>query len=392
MSSGRQRLAIAGSACMLLAACGGESPFAEGTHPPLPQVANLGGPVLTTPTLISVTYTGDTLRDALDTFTAAIPSSSYWGVLAEYGVQAARPSTSVHWGTPAPSSIDDSDLQHDLPLELEANEFGPVPNQAIYLLYMPDGVQVSNHGQLGCRDFGAYHSSVSLPNGSLVSYAVIPRCNVPPLSEQDSTTAAASHEIAEATTDPYFENRHGAWGAIDPADIGWSVYPGTEIADLCLISNDTLFTPSDLPFVVQRIWSNQAAAGGSDPCVPSDSTTPYFNSVPTLTETVSINLGGGAFAAKGLSIPVGSQKTVTLSLFSAAATMPWTLSAQSLSGGSPLQITFSQASGSNGDKIDMTVMVPQASNYLGIPNLEPFVITSTLGKIVQAWPVIVVNP
>lgn len=391
MLLGLERLVVMGSAWALLAACAGSPQFTDGNHPPLPQVVNLKGPVLDAPTVIPVTYPGDTLRAPLDAFTAEITSSSYWGVLAEYGVQSGHAGTPVHMGASAPSSLDDSDLQHDLPLQLAANQFGTVPNEALYVFYLPDGVQVTNHGQMGCVDFGGYHSSVALPNGSLVAYAVIPRCTAPSFSALDTTTAAASHEIMESSSDPYFENRQGAWGAIDSADIGWSVYPGTEIGDLCLLSNDSLFTPSDLPFLVQRIWSNRAASAGDNPCVPADASTPYFNSVPLLPDTVSLNFGGGAFSAKGLSIPVGSQKTVELDLFSVVPTDPWNLSFQGLAGATPLEVTFDRVSGANGDKIQMTVMVPEAGDYLGMQNLEPFAIISTLGKVIQAWPVLVVN-
>jgi hypothetical protein len=333
------------------------------------------------------------MQGTLEAFTAGIVGSSYWSVIAEYGVGPGIAGTPVHRGDPAPSSLDDNDLQHDLPLQLAANQFGTVPNQALYVFYLPDGTQVSNHGQQGCRDFTGYHSSVALPNGSLVAYAVIPRCTTTaPLSKQDGVTSSASHEILESASDPYFENQKGAWGAIDAADIGFSVFPGTEIGDLCLLSNDAIFTPTDFSFAVQRVWSNQAALAGENPCVPGDTSTPYFNSIPVLTDTVSLNLGAGQFSAKGLSIPVGQQKTVELDLFSSAPTDAWTLSAQPLIGSVPLQITFDKTSGINGDTIQMTVMVPQAGNYLGISNLEPFAIISTLGKVVQAWPVLVSNP
>ena len=380
--------------CAFLVACGGSPPFPPAPHPPLPQVTNLGGPVLDNPTVISVTYPGDPLQETLDSFSDQMTASAYWNAVAEYGVQAAHAGTHVHMGDSPPASMDDSQIQYNLPLQLAAHQFGgTVPNQAIYVFYLPDGVTITNHGQQSCRDFGGYHSSVALPNGSFVAYAVIPRCpNLFKLSAQDATTATASHEIMEASTDPYFENQQGAWGALDPADIGWSVFPGTEIADLCLISNDSFFTPPDLPFVVQRVWSNQAAASSENPCVPTDPTTAYFNSVPVLTDVVQINIGSGNFAAKGLSIPVGSQKTVELDLFSTWATDPWTLSSQALSGATAVQVTFDRVSGANGDKIQMTVLVPQAGNYLGMQNIEPFAIISTLGNVSQAWPVLVVNP
>jgi hypothetical protein len=364
----------------------------EASHPALPQVKNLGGPVLSAPTVIPVTYPGDPLRDTLDAFTAGLTSSSNWGVLGEYGVSSAHAGTPVHWGSNAPASLDDADLQSNLPGQLAANQFGTVPNQAIYVFFLPAGVQVSNQGRQGCVDFGGYHSSVALPNGSLVAYAVVPRCNIAPFDAQDTTTTAASHEIMEAASDPYFNNGRGAWGAIDPAHIGWSVFPGTEIGDLCLLTNTSFFTPPDLPYLVQRIWSNRAAASGEDPCIPADLSTPYFNSVPVLPDAVSLTIGGGSFYAEGLSISTGSSKTVEVDLFSASSTGPWSLSTIALPGSAAVNVTFDHATGANGDKIQMTVLVPQAGTYLGMQNVEAFAIISALGKVIQSWPVFVSNP
>jgi hypothetical protein len=357
-------------------------------------VTNLGGPVLESPTLISVTYPGDDLTAVLDAFTSSLPNSTYWTVGEEYGVGPGKTVSPVHLTTMAPSSIDDAQLQHDLPLELAAGTFGTVPADAIYVIYFPAGVQVTNAGQQGCLEFGGYHSSVTMPNGSLVAYAVIPRCsNLNMLSAQDATTSAASHEIMEAATDPYFENQKGAWGGIDAAHIGWVLFPGAEIGDLCLLTNDNVFKPGDLPFLVQRVWSNRAAAQSMNPCVPANTATPYFNSVPVLPDMVTLNLGSGSFQAQGISIPVSGEKTVPLYLFSDDATATWNLASQGLIGASgQLSITFDKTSGVNGDVVQMTVHVSQAGSFLSMQNIEPFVILSKLGSVIQAWPILVTNP
>ncbi len=390
-----------------LAGCGGSatSGFQPGPHPALPHVSNLGGPILDSPTLISVTYPGDPLQGSLDTFTSTIFTSSYWMVGAEYGVKSGHAGAAVHRPDAPPTSIDDTQLQQEIPGWIADGELGQVPSEPIYIFYFPAGVQVTNAGQQGCIDFGGYHSSVPLANGSLVAYAVIPRCSNLCLSPLDSATSAASHEIMEASTDPYFENRQGAWGAVDAANIGFSLFPGAEVGDLCLLTNDNLFTPTDLPYLVQRIWSNAAAAANENPCVPVDGTvsqdanmclpmnptTTYFNSVPVLPDKVTLNLGGGDFQAEGLSIPVGGTKTITLQLFSSATTTPWSISSDTVPGSVGVNVSFEPATGTNGGTVQMTVQVPEAGNYLGLPNLELFYVKSSLGAVVQAWPVIISN-
>src|SRR5262249_39975352 len=122
-----------------------------------------------------------------------------------------------------------------------------------------------------------------------VAYAVIPRCgNFGNLTGLDAVTAAESHELIESATDPY-PMYDPAYDRLDDDHYYWSsTLGGAETGDMCA-QNPTAFTRfSELPYIVQRTWSNQAALAGHDPCVPPIPDTVYFSAVPELNETLTL--------------------------------------------------------------------------------------------------------
>ena len=106
-------------------------------------------------------------------------------------------------------------------------------------------------------------------------YSILPRCG-----DEAELTATASHEILEASTNP------------DPAARGFAFVPddtsvafaasGVEAVDPCgLLTMDDHWTQAS-GFVVQRAWSNRAAALGQNPCVPARAGRPFVALVPRL--------------------------------------------------------------------------------------------------------------
>jgi hypothetical protein len=136
---------------------------------------------------------------------------------------------------------------------------------------------------------------------------------------------------------------------------------------------------------VQRTWSNKAALAGHDPCVPAPAGRAYFNTSPVLADPIS--LGGGSLTTRGVIVPGGQSKTIELDLFSDAATSgPWAVSAidwNTLTGGSPqLGFALDRTSGSNGDKLHLTITSLSAtSSYTP----ATFVVVSTLGSTQHLW-------
>jgi hypothetical protein len=146
----------------------------------------------------------------------------------------------------------------------------------------------------------------------------------------------------------------------------------------------TKFPP--FAYTVQRIWSNASAMAGQDPCLPLLPSEVYFNSAPELSDTINLNLFGQSLSFTGVTIPVGSTTTIPLDLFSTAPTTgPWRVTVQDFSqlmqGPQELQLSLDNTSGSNGDKLNLTIKVEQASQY----GAELFFIVSSLNGQEHYW-------
>jgi hypothetical protein len=217
-----------------------------------------------------------------------------------------------------------------------------------------------------------------------VAYAVIPRCeSFGDLTGIDAITGVTSHELIEASTDPYPFN-DPAYAQVDQDHYYWSsALGGGEVGDLCA-QNPGAFTFFDeLPYAVQRTWSNVSIAAGHDPCVPEVAKEVYFNVVPELDD--QITLGGGG-SASGVSVPLGTTKTITLDLYSDGPTSgPFTvkvIDAQQLFGGtSSFKFALDKSSGVNGDKIQLTITTNTASKR----KHGTFAIESHLGSETNYW-------
>jgi hypothetical protein len=216
---------------------------------------------------------------------------------------------------------------------------------------------------------------------SFVPYAIgcsCPGIDGPDVTDIQQRTIAISHELVEATTDPY-PGPATAYGQTDDDNFVWTAVSGGETADMCEFNEDSNVIPSGSKYMVQRTWSNAAAALMQNPCVPhTASTVPYFNSYPALTQ---IPYQGGT--TMGVNIPIGQSKTIDVKLSSAAATPgAWNVKVydydQILAGASSpyLGLSLDKASGRNGDTLRLTI-TPHAAD----PNLggEAFFIFSQYG-------------
>ena len=339
-----------------------------------PQVVNSSnGPVLKAPKVVPVYFANDdtTFTAQITSFLDKLPGSAYWGPgEKEYGVTGALTvTTPIQLTENAPASIDDSAIQTWLSGKITSKDPAwPQPDaNTIYMMFYPSGTSITL-GQSGasCSSFGGYHNDVTVTSSD-VAYAVVPRCgNFGGLTGVDSVTSPASHELVEAATDPYPQTQQ-AFGQVDDNHVLWEyVLGGGEVGDMCAQFGTSFYAPTDLGFTVQRTWSNAAATAGHDPCVPADGT-PYFNSMPVLTDKVS--LLNGQVVTQGVHIPVGQSATIEVDLFSDAPVGPWTVSASdtaSMQGGTPtLSFTWDRTSGQNGEKLHLTIQATATSQYGG---------------------------
>jgi hypothetical protein len=252
-------------------------------HPELPQVTNYGGPVLAAPEVWTVVWPGDEdLGARINKFTGWMLQSDFWiNSMGEYGVGAGKAKGVIVLPSAAPATIDDKDLK-PLVKSVVAMLGEPTNSNSLIQFVVPEAVKQTMQGGQGCNDYGGYHSQTRSTTGGSMSipYAVNLQCHEGTKTLFDLLTEVVTHEVAEASSDPLPFNQPG-W-------TNDTVLLGGEIGDLC-VELTTTFTatfPGDVDagvaastekYVVQRLYSQKAAAAGkTDPCVPAPMT-PYFN-------------------------------------------------------------------------------------------------------------------
>jgi len=368
-------------------------------NPPAPQLlAPFGPDVLGTPRIVPVFYAGDSMQAQIEDFTSRLGGSSFWAHASEYGVGAATSVASVILPQAPPARLSSEQVDAFVRAQIENPATSGFPARTrgdIYVLLFPPETTITLQLAEGigesCKQFGAYHSSTLLSTGEFAAYAVIPRCNgYLGLTGIDSVTSAISHEAIEAATDPF----GGGYVEPDWQGSGWSYAfeggIGAEVADFCEFQSDVEVHDAELGFLVQRYYSNTAAAAFRDPCVPAPNR-PYFNVLPIIG-----GMTAGPFAwAKGVAIPPGGQATIPLKLFSDAPTDAWELSTSE--GGNPhltpdpfhqLSFSFDNPRGKAGDVRYLTIK--RSSLPPGVrPGPLPFSIVSTLGSVKNVWWVVV---
>jgi hypothetical protein len=311
-------------------------------------------------------------------------------------------------------NISSTDLQTWVSGAIAAGKFGPPDREAIYTIFYPASTTITQPnpvtpllpGVQSCVAFGGYHDNASAHDadaGADVSYAyaIIPTCG-----GIDSLTSVVSHEWVEAATDPLVTST-GSFTLIggpstafylpDDDHLVWGLLGGGEAGDLCEPEGagaDLMLSGVGL---VQRTWSNLAAQGSHDPCVPEVSGA-FFDAAPVLTETVMLSSTlTGNVTTKGITIPVGQKKTIEVDLFSDGDTGgPWTVEAADLlytyygSYGFPKSLSFEwdRTQGVNGEKLHLTITVTAKALIAGA---HAFMITSSKGGRKTVWPGLVME-
>lgn len=351
----------------------------------MPQVITSGGPILAAPVLQSITFPNYDLTTWVDDFVSKVGGGAYWQVTtSEYGVGPATAVAPVHLSYVSPANIDDSQVQTWLGAEIQSNSrmMHPGPG-ALYVVFYPSSTNVTFNGLQSCFTMGAYHNSFVL-NGAPVSYAVVPECSLSGKTPLQTTTAAASHEIVEAATDPLPLTATTAFGGLDRAHQYMQVVMGGgEVGDLCAPWPSSFFVPSSLPYVVQRTWSNLAARAGHDPCQPALPGEVFFNAVPDVPDDVQVIDQGQSYPTKGVRIAAGTTRTVDVHLYSDDDIGTWTVDVKNIPrSASYLSFTWDKTIGQNGDTLHLTIHA-QATNpdYGG----DPFMISSTQGSTTNYW-------
>ena len=253
----------------------------------------------------------------------------------------------------------------------------------IYAVFIPSGVAFDG----ACTSYGGYHDEATSTAMAEFPYALIPRCMAPTGGTAvDTLTAALSHELVEASTDPFPESAP-AFVRLDAAHYVWSRTPGGELGDMCEY-NQNADQPLVGTFTVQRTWSNQSAAAGHDPCVPALAT-PYVGAAPLFPETIMVSSHNGQMImTKGLTVPLDTSKTLEVDLFSdAPTTADFTVVAYDAAellgtGSATLAFQWDKTTGHNGDKLNVMVTRTKMAPSRGS---EIVIITEVDGVFVSMW-------
>jgi hypothetical protein len=388
-------------------------------HDSLPELVNMtGGPVLTAPKLYLIFYPGYPFESDLQKFAQGLGASTYWSATTqEYGVGTVAYGGMIELtGETPPTTIDANAVETYLAGKIGSGAFGTPDSQTIYTIFYPSSTTITQMGGPGgssasCTTFGGYHQdvNVTLAGGGTqrVAYAVLPTCSgMRGLTDLQSLTGATSHEWVEAVTDPFpatDNGAHAAFGSVDNDHFIWiAAGGGGEAGDLCVSEADAFYQPDDLPYTVQRTWSNTMAKSGHDPCAPNLPGKPFFDSAPLSTQMVSFTLpsaltGGPpqTVPTRGVVIPVGQSKTIEVDLFSDAPTSgPWSVAAADAlsryTGGAPtVSFKWDTTKGENGDKLGLTVTVTTANPSFS--GGHPIIVGSTFSGRSQTWPILIVE-
>jgi hypothetical protein len=242
----------------------------------------------------------------------------------------------------------------------------------MYILYIPQNVDLTVNGQDDCPNADGYHTETSnnTDAGAHIIYSVVEQyCPIPsggPTLAQASTETA-SHEIVEGFADPD-TGSDLAWTGYDSNHWAWEIWQGfqDEIGDGCEYYTDAYYVENaPFQYAVQRMWSNKSAAAGHSPCVPLPPY-PYFNATPLKAEPISVSYFNpdGTTAninTTGYRIGVGKSRTFQVGLYSDAPVPDWQIQAVEGDGFSTplglLTLSMDRSSGNNGDTVNVTVTV-----------------------------------
>ena len=381
--------------------------------PNIPQLTNKGGKVLANPVVVTITWNDDPNVAAEEAVADTIGASDYWrAVVGEYGVGAVTSGAAnhVHLTTPLvlPTGPDADPVPPILKVITDAladpaASGWPAPtDQSVYLAYITGAAAK----QLCDAGAGGLHDTVTV-SGKEIPFAISAAC-ADPMSKFDAlqeATISASHELAEVVVDPFPDSAPG-WQGLGSDRLAWEllVMGQDENGDLCELYDDVygMHGAPQLPFAVQRTWSNKSAAAGHAPCVPAPKD-PNFN-VTTLiaNDTVVANFAGADAppldpTSLGYVIGVGQSRTIPLGFYSDGPTAPIAIEAfesdpfsQNGSSLDPstdmnLELSLDKVSGQNGEKAYLTIKVVKDN----AAKAHLVVVQATVGNVVRYLPILV---
>jgi hypothetical protein len=330
-------------------------PFTIAEHAASTPVPDLGGPRMTHPQLVVITYADDENRATLEAHARWLVTSSWLTTVgAEYGIGTGSILANVERTDAAPNFITQDELEALLVAGIADHSLPSAPDgtldEVLYLAYFPSHTTVTDEsfGE-SCVAYGGFHFEVE-NGGRPFAYAVIPSCgsSMPELTSVENEEQTVAHEVLEAASDRLPDTNP----AFRFTDSGFTFSPwlfvGGELADLCELAGGESAIVRDGSFVAVRIWSNAAAIRNDrDPCIPADPTVPYFSVAITPDRAVEVG--------------AGSSTTFDLAGWSTAPVPDFDVQAFASAGGPGTfmaDVFVVRPSMNNGDHATLTVSVP----------------------------------
>ena len=273
------------------------------------------------------TNSGAGLRGQILNFYNGLSGSAYQGILTQYFDEEHRISSSVSvssWtdtSVSAPSGVNDLEIREEVTAAINASGWTAELDAQFVVLPAPGTSYASGFGTEG-GGFCAYHATT----GTVVpavnyAYSFIPYAGDEPFYSQcgasynwewndanSITSALASHEYAEAATNPRVDNRP------------WTNSDGAEIADICSTSLSYYTLPNGS--VAESLWDNN-----QNQCSTSDLSPPHQYAV---TRPATINSNSEAT----LSAIVNPEGTATTYRFQYGTTASYGSNTPEVSAGS----------------------------------------------------------
>jgi hypothetical protein len=317
------RLAAAGS--LLNFAGNGSAPYMQPFNappaPPIPQLVYYGGRVISNVQIVQVNWSppGSVFQTQITDgemagFYSGVVNSTFFDWLSEYNTQSvfsALGQTSSQrigrnvFSTPivtitnpaiTGASLTDAQIQTELATRIQNGQL-PAPTldaagniNTIYFVHFPQGTSINLNGAFSCAQYCAYHGTIAQPpdagaggpdGGSpdLGYYAVMPDmspgsgCDIcfTGVTPFQNLTIIASHELAEAVTDPEVGRSPSSIAYTDAGvallfPIAWydanlvDIFNGEggEIGDICRSQSPpaNVIDATGNAWYVQRLWSN----------------------------------------------------------------------------------------------------------------------------------------
>jgi hypothetical protein len=360
---------------------------------PIPEVTYNGGNVLDAVQIVTVTFDGDAQRTTLENFGSTITTTPWWDAVTN-GYCDARGKCIGHGSsignvhlpsTAAGASYDDTSQSATSGLKTFidgyiTNKTLPAPTaNTLYMIYFPSTTTVTLDGAQSCMQFGGYHNAATASsNGVTYAYAIMPRCS----SDIGELTLSASHELIEAATDPFISsnpsNPYSGYGSMSSA---WDVLAGGEVGDRCfnMLADPQESEYTESGFTVQRSFSNVAAKGSHDPCVPAPSPTtqPYFNIAPRGGDVINLAVG----AKTTIEVDAFSDAPMGMIQFGVQEVTQYTMGG----GSNVLALSADQSELAIGGKANVTITLNSSPQS----GFATFVLVGQSGQTMHYWPIVV---